>query len=352
MGRSKPNPDDLTPRELEVLALIREGLTNEQIAERLGVSFGTAKYHVAEILSKLSVSSREEAARWSGVRRQLGFAIPVLGMPNAGSILFRKGLLVLAGSLALVAAAAGLLLLLVAGIGSHSSVEPGEGLGLSDAAAVGLDVGPEGVRAFEQARMQTVYKHTVLLAKTAPVNLGSEAALITSLPRVQSLAELRAVLTPEINLIVVDRSSSDDLEGTAFLYEQWQAGRGIMGLNVCVADLPDSERTRNPGDGVVKEISPDGEVRYYDTTGLPDPGSRCTWALNIAEAGYAYVSYVPRLPTLEEIEALRDRGEPLIFNGGSTGRLDLPDGAACFVRDLLAYLDAGGYRQFFPEDCD
>jgi DNA-binding CsgD family transcriptional regulator len=63
--RGRPrHPDVLTPREQDVLALIRDGLTNEQIAERLGISFETAKSHVAEILSKFGVATREEAAAW------------------------------------------------------------------------------------------------------------------------------------------------------------------------------------------------------------------------------------------------------------------------------------------------
>ena len=40
-------------------------MTNEQIAERLGISFAGARYYVAEILSKLGVSNRREAALWS-----------------------------------------------------------------------------------------------------------------------------------------------------------------------------------------------------------------------------------------------------------------------------------------------
>jgi DNA-binding CsgD family transcriptional regulator len=64
-GRGRPpHPDILTPREWEVLALLRDGLSNEQTAERLGISFATAKFHVSEIIGKLGVSSREEAARW------------------------------------------------------------------------------------------------------------------------------------------------------------------------------------------------------------------------------------------------------------------------------------------------
>ena len=53
---------DLTERELEVLALMVEGLNNTQIAGRLVVSPSTIKSHVSNILSKLGVTSRTEAA--------------------------------------------------------------------------------------------------------------------------------------------------------------------------------------------------------------------------------------------------------------------------------------------------
>ena len=51
----------LTAREREVLALMVEGLTNPEIAERLVVSRSTAKAHVSNILSKLGASNRAEA---------------------------------------------------------------------------------------------------------------------------------------------------------------------------------------------------------------------------------------------------------------------------------------------------
>ena len=63
-----PYPDILTPREWEVLALVREGLTNEQIAERLNITIHAARYHVSEILSKLGVGSRRDAAAWQPER--------------------------------------------------------------------------------------------------------------------------------------------------------------------------------------------------------------------------------------------------------------------------------------------
>lgn len=54
----------LTSREVEVLQFIGEGLTNQEIAARLIVEVGTVKNHVHNILEKLNVSNREEAAAY------------------------------------------------------------------------------------------------------------------------------------------------------------------------------------------------------------------------------------------------------------------------------------------------
>jgi DNA-binding NarL/FixJ family response regulator len=51
----------LTPRELEVLAAMADGVSNKAIARRLGISFHTVKFHVAAILAKLNADSRTEA---------------------------------------------------------------------------------------------------------------------------------------------------------------------------------------------------------------------------------------------------------------------------------------------------
>jgi two-component system nitrate/nitrite response regulator NarL len=59
---SSDGRSDLTPRELEVLGLIAEGLTNQQIADHLVIEVGTVKNHVHSILQKLEVRSRQEAA--------------------------------------------------------------------------------------------------------------------------------------------------------------------------------------------------------------------------------------------------------------------------------------------------
>jgi DNA-binding NarL/FixJ family response regulator len=53
----------LTHRELEVLELLAEGLPNKGIAERLGISDQTVKFHIASIMGKLGASNRVETVR-------------------------------------------------------------------------------------------------------------------------------------------------------------------------------------------------------------------------------------------------------------------------------------------------
>jgi NarL family two-component system response regulator YdfI len=60
----------LTPRELEILEMLAEGMSNRTIAARLGISSQTVKFHVASILAKLGAASRTEAVTF-GVRQGL-----------------------------------------------------------------------------------------------------------------------------------------------------------------------------------------------------------------------------------------------------------------------------------------
>ena len=52
---------ELTPRELDVLALLAEGASNKTIARQLGISVHTAKFHVGSILDKLDATGRTDA---------------------------------------------------------------------------------------------------------------------------------------------------------------------------------------------------------------------------------------------------------------------------------------------------
>jgi NarL family two-component system response regulator LiaR len=63
----------LTEREKEVLQFVGKGLNNRAIAEKLSISVGTVKVHVSNILSKLNVTSRTEAAVWAV---QMGLILP------------------------------------------------------------------------------------------------------------------------------------------------------------------------------------------------------------------------------------------------------------------------------------
>jgi len=60
-----PTPDPLTPREVEVLRLVAQGLENWEIAERLVITEATVRTHVSNITSKLHVASRTQAALYA-----------------------------------------------------------------------------------------------------------------------------------------------------------------------------------------------------------------------------------------------------------------------------------------------
>lgn len=80
-------PTTLTERQREVLALVAAGKTNFEIAQELGITLEGAKYHVREVMGKLNVESREEAAAWYRHQRRptTRFATFVRGLiPAAG----------------------------------------------------------------------------------------------------------------------------------------------------------------------------------------------------------------------------------------------------------------------------
>ena len=69
-GPGRPRHDDvLTPAEWRTAELVRHGLTNPKIAERMGISLDAVKFHVGNALSKLGYSGREELRQWEGVAR-------------------------------------------------------------------------------------------------------------------------------------------------------------------------------------------------------------------------------------------------------------------------------------------
>lgn len=85
-----PYPDPVTPAEQKVLELLRAGLTNAEIAVRLGISINTVRYHVSNLLSKAGTSDRHGLARWhpeprSARRWRWSLAIAHPGLLAAGA---------------------------------------------------------------------------------------------------------------------------------------------------------------------------------------------------------------------------------------------------------------------------
>ncbi|MEX1253127.1 MAG: LuxR C-terminal-related transcriptional regulator [Dehalococcoidia bacterium] len=102
----------LTPREREVLALLRLGLTDAEIGERLGISRPGVSYHVGEIIGKLGVRNRYEAAAWPDPPPWWAGALAPL------AFLWRRGSAIATPKASTLAAglAGGLIVALVAGL--------------------------------------------------------------------------------------------------------------------------------------------------------------------------------------------------------------------------------------------
>jgi DNA-binding CsgD family transcriptional regulator len=62
-AQTRSNPGGLTARELDIMAMLGEGLTNAEIADRLVLSVRTVDHHVSSVLTKLGVANRRDAAR-------------------------------------------------------------------------------------------------------------------------------------------------------------------------------------------------------------------------------------------------------------------------------------------------
>ncbi|MEX0782198.1 MAG: helix-turn-helix transcriptional regulator [Dehalococcoidia bacterium] len=98
---------ELSPRQREVLDLIARGQTNAEIADSLGVSLDGAKYHVREILAKLAVDTREDAASyWQSYNRptaKLGRALSgVFGLGTLKAVAGGVGVLAAGGAVAAI----------------------------------------------------------------------------------------------------------------------------------------------------------------------------------------------------------------------------------------------------------
>lgn len=87
MGRGRPrHPDQLTPAEWRVVNAVRHGLSNGQIRRRFGVSLDAVKYHVANAIGKLGLTTKAELRHWAGapVDSALNSGGHAMAAPTAG----------------------------------------------------------------------------------------------------------------------------------------------------------------------------------------------------------------------------------------------------------------------------
>jgi DNA-binding CsgD family transcriptional regulator len=241
MGRGRPrHPELLTPRQQEVLSLLRDGLSNRQIAQRLGISISGAAYHVGEILSKLQVCTREEAANAATEpepKRLWGFwgLLGPLGKAFPGSLLKL-------GSAAAIAGAFGSMVLLTVGV-VITDQRKGE-QGYVDCVTGQAALNPPGARGEENLRQE--YFTTIEEA---------ESFLCVRLPRVQLPANWqsrRAVTTVRSNSIAEFESGAWSAGEDAYKYFETYFGAFDRSIYVTLMVYPSDLRDRwesGPGCG-------------------------------------------------------------------------------------------------------
>lgn len=69
MEKAESGEEDLSDRELEILKLVAEGLTNAEIAKRLWIAESTVRFHLSNVFSKLDARNRVEAVKLATARR-------------------------------------------------------------------------------------------------------------------------------------------------------------------------------------------------------------------------------------------------------------------------------------------
>jgi hypothetical protein len=190
---------------------------------------------------------------------------------------------------------------------------------------------PETLAAIEQERATTEFKKTLLLSKGSPENVGVGSKVFASLQRVETLGELKWVLSDDVRVIVIDASAQQEPGLEAFVYEQWKAGRAIVGLNACFMNVPE-QHDRND----------------------PDPG-RCVLQRAWRESAYPYATYLlPGWSTdaRDFVKRFQEAGgpPPPQTRGGAALLIDSPQ-TACYPSHMLAHLESG-VPGSFPGKCE
>jgi len=204
--------------------LVRDGLTNEQIATRLGISMHGAKYYVSEILSKLGVSSREDAVHRVEEERRSFSTLPFMPSIGKAGLFSKLGAPFIAGGMAVTGAVLALFLVNPGGIlGSDSAAplvtrEPEievdvSQVGEADAASI--------ARLARQAEGRVTSEHPE--AALVQIDLGGRSVILRFVVRATTCEDPSSLAS---NLGHPDKCEIDvTVSGLDAAAEQWQISR-------------------------------------------------------------------------------------------------------------------------------
>lgn len=188
----------LTPRQREVLALVAQGLTNPEIAARLGITRDGVKWHLSEILARLGLDTREEAAdvwrRYNGLPYRLHrltsgvmgasitrwIAVGLGGVAVAGSVLAIVALTPSNTSRPnVVAPVTSRATPTVPGSANSSSTIPPA---LTPTGVSGVDQTMQALRSHSAAAIRARFKPQPIACEPTPLGIGSPPACPTGSP--------------------------------------------------------------------------------------------------------------------------------------------------------------------------
>lgn len=212
--RGRPrHPEPLTPAEQRVLEHLRQGLTNVEIATRLGVSPETVKYHVANMLAKLGLRNRRELASWQPDRERVaGRRRSFLSLPRLPGALAEHRLAASAGMLGVLAGIAAVSLLFALRSSSSSSLPAASPAGEAEDA---LETGagePGTLLAYVKDECQGCGKLALWILEAE-----SGQSLPVSLPEGWDDVEPRGWLTARSPSMVVSHSEQTDVPGDVYV---------------------------------------------------------------------------------------------------------------------------------------
>ncbi len=226
--------DQLTPRQQEVLALIARGRTNAQIAETLGVGFETVKTHVAEILGKLGVDSREDAAALYTEQSSFRYRAVRAARALAAAVFSKAGLI--AGGVVVLIAAAAMVSVLLARSNDDQVASPTVVLATPTAVASATGSppptttpAPTGIPTpVTPVAIPSVVngKPVKELVEGPPVPFPDNVVLYLGVSECANcgfgLGALRRIYRNDAGELIVDRPTPPGTEQTAYISAYWQ----------------------------------------------------------------------------------------------------------------------------------